>query len=98
MCQECREKRGDMSGYKFMKFPLPFRLVYFAELCRGRHDLGTKARCLCGCEYFIASNPIQGCGPQGPQDDQKVWIAKCSHCHFVYVLPWIDWDAEDVRS
>jgi hypothetical protein len=93
MCEKCRSQRGNLSHYKKEEFPLSRREVLFVRISprnEGGHDIGTKARCLCGGEIFWA-NLIQEMGSVTGGS----WIAQCVQCAVAYALPYQTWDVID---
>lgn len=91
MCMRCHSNRGDLSKYKMEQFPLlkiKSSLVRIEPRSEGGHDVGTKARCQCGSEFFW-TNLIQETGSVSGGH----WIAQCAECKVVHVLPHKTWDA-----
>jgi hypothetical protein len=66
-------------------------LLKISPRSEGGHDIGTKARCQCGSEFFWP-NLIQEVGSIAGGH----WIVQCVECKAVHTLPYKIWDVAKV--
>ncbi len=90
MCDNCRMKRGDFSGYqRTILQDKSYRLVEQ----KSWHDNGKVALCSCNCAAFYGESVGKANSASGGK-----WIAQCVGCKRLYILPLDKWEMVEIVS